>query len=158
SNVWQRNVPNGLEPMRDRQLGLLAMRIGSWRLATEIFRASLEHDADDVAAHYYLARCLLVAGHLDDAIAHAASTLERDPTHRGCAALYRLLRCRDARRRSLPEYRASLARDRDVCIEPLCSGHIDALLDHVLSDPHIALMANLPDMTNRQQMSEWMDE
>jgi RimJ/RimL family protein N-acetyltransferase len=59
---------------------------------------------------------------------------------------------------SLPEYRAELARDRDVCIEPLCSGHIDALLDHVLSDPHIALMANLPDMATRQQMSEWMDE
>ncbi|CAB3770177.1 GNAT family N-acetyltransferase [Paraburkholderia humisilvae] len=156
-SVWQRHAPGVLDPMLDRQLGLLAMRVGNWGLASEIFRTGLMHNADDVAAHYYLARCLVVTGYLNDAITHAATALALDPTHRACVALCRLLRRRDASWRSLRAYQSSLARDRDLCIEPLCSGHVDALLDHLLSDPHIALMANLPDMTNRQQVLEWLD-
>lgn len=156
ASVAERHVPDAADPLLDRQLGRLTMRLGHWGLARKVFRNALACRDDDVAAHHHLACCQLVTGHLDDAIAHAAIALELDPTHRACAALHRMIRLRDARWRSVRGYRPALARDRDLCIEPLCGGHVEALLSQLRGDPQIALMTGLPELASREQVLDWI--
>ncbi|CAB3760443.1 GNAT family N-acetyltransferase [Paraburkholderia solisilvae] len=154
--VAQRHLPDRRNPSVDQQLGLMAMHAGHWALARDVFNGALASGHEDVAAHYYVACCLSAAGYPDDAIAHVSTALELEPSNRTCAALYRALRRRDVRWRSRGGYRPALARDRDVCIEPLSGGHADGLLRQFCSDPHIAPMTNLPALASREQVLEWI--
>jgi RimJ/RimL family protein N-acetyltransferase len=57
----------------------------------------------------------------------------------------------------LPWYDATLARDGELCLEPLALHHAPAWLEQY-RDPHIGIMTRLPDMTTLEDVQAWIAE
>jgi RimJ/RimL family protein N-acetyltransferase len=159
--AWQtaldRTWSNTLASAHEFDIALLAVALGNWRLATAILRERLARGADPLAAHFYLAQSLAASGRLDDALTHARRARALAPDDEPCSALGNELEARAARRLTLPWYRPDWARDGTLVIEPLGLEHAQAFID-CYAAPHIALMANLPELHDLDDARAWIGE
>nr|WKF61692.1 hypothetical protein HUO10_006224 [Paraburkholderia busanensis] len=105
--------------------------------------------------HLHLANCLASSGALDEARTHIAHALALEPDDPDVHAWQEELNARATRREALPWYRPDLARDAALSIEPLGLEHADALLD-AYADPHITEFANLPTLSDLEQVRAWL--
>ncbi|HUA79149.1 MAG TPA: GNAT family N-acetyltransferase [Dyella sp.] len=127
-------------------LGVLATHWGLLDLAREIF----ERDANLICIAY----CNASSGE----VALASEQLKRlDVDDASVIAFREELDARLNRWRALPWYRPDLARDGDLCIEPLGYEHAESYLRQY-QDPQIAMLTRLPELGTVEQVCDWMAE
>lgn len=155
--TWDNFLPTRATEPIARDMGLMAVTLGGWRIATEAFGHCLACGEELLMARFYLAYSLASSGRLGEALMHAARACRLAPDSDACRALYDELKARMARRRALDWYRAALARDGDLTIEPLGPEHARLLAD-CHATPHIAIMANVAELCSVDEAHAWIDE
>ncbi|MFM0016310.1 GNAT family protein [Paraburkholderia sediminicola] len=122
------------------------------------------HEPDDLhharwraCVHLHLAHCLASSGELTAACTQVALAYQLDPDDPDVHAWRVELAARAAHQRALPWYFPELARDAGLAIEPLGAEHAEAL-HAAYADPHIASLANLPPLSELQDVHAWLDD
>lgn len=129
-------------------VGVWAAELGAWDLAVRALRplaATLSPRAHD---------CLLLAELYGGDAAAAATRLSGGAKADDWRAYLPAYRDECAR---LPWYDASLARDGELCLEPLALHHAPAWLEQY-RDPHIGIMTRLPELSTLEEVQAWIGE
>jgi RimJ/RimL family protein N-acetyltransferase len=136
---------------------LLAMQLGYWVLAQDCLRVGLAFYGDHPHDLYLQAWCQAATGASVDAFAGAQAALALHASHPGAQALYAQLGEKLERWRNLSWYRADLARDAELCLEPLGLEHAQDLL-YQYRDDQIGIMTRLPELHTIEQTRAWISE
>ena len=133
-------------------LGMRAAHLSLWGLAVRV----LQPMADQLPplARDYLVLAQLQAGQLD---AIAAATLAPGESPDGQATWLEYACLHRADCQALAWYDATLARDDELCLEPLAVHHAQAWLEQY-RDPHIGIMTRLPELPSLEEVQAWIGQ
>lgn len=154
---WAQHYPRGdgdHDPM-PASIATLALRLAHWPLARKLLRAMLRVSPRDAASWRLLAQAQIRTG------GARAAAISLDLAHAACPDDAQVSQARDALAarmsawRQRPGYRAALARDRQLVLEPLDVEHAPDM-HRQYRDPQIATMARLPAFDTVESLRRWI--
>ncbi|HKQ30724.1 MAG TPA: tetratricopeptide repeat protein, partial [Burkholderiales bacterium] len=142
---WRNYFPLGENDPFCFNVGLLAMRIGHWRVAKECLRFCLGVYGDDADTLYYLAQCEASTGRSDDALALLDRAIALDTDNTAYRTLHQDLTDRLRAWSDSPWRDTTIAHDGELTLEPLDAMHA-ADLFYQYRDEQIGAMTRLPEL------------
>ena len=138
-------------------LGNQAMKDGFWALARGCYFTCISRYGEQLAVRYNLALCELATGRPGQAMEHLAKAQQLGPDDNDVMERLIELAAIDLHWTTLDWFEPELARDDEICLEPLQERHLPAMLWQ-FRDPAIARRANLQPVDSRETMEDWWRE
>ncbi|MFL6648906.1 MAG: GNAT family N-acetyltransferase [Sulfurifustaceae bacterium] len=135
--------------------GLLAGQLEHWGLAKEAFRLGVAMYGEEPATLRCLGYCEAASGGAVHGLECLSRAIALDPRDNAAQELQAQLNERVRRWNGLSWYRADIARDDDLVLEPLGGEHAESLW-YQYRDPQIGVMTRLPELTTLEQTIEWI--
>jgi len=140
-----------------RDVAIFAAQLGHWGLAQECLCLGLNLFCENALDLHHLAYCEASTGATDDALSRLARAIDLAPDDESCQQLYAELYKRQQAWDACTWYDPTVARDKELRLEPLGSEHVSSLL-YQYRDPQIAEMTRLPVMHTAEDVEAWMAE
>ena len=138
------------------ETGLLAMDLGAWGTATDVFLTACRLYGDDPACLYNLSLCYFNTGDFNEAKRCAGRVLETDPEDRQAMTLASDIRTREKEWARLGWYDAARCRYCDINLVPLEPEHA-GLFFYQYRDISIGILTRLPDFENQSDVGIWIE-
>lgn len=139
------------------ELGNQAMNDGFWALARGCYHTCISRYGDQLAMRYNLALCEIATGRPEQAVQHLIRAQQLSPEDGDVMERLGELALIEQQWNCLDWFEPGLARDDELCLEPLQERHLPAMLWQ-FRDPDIARRANLPAMNSRSDVEAWWQE